>query len=55
LFKLALAPFAPPVFSEAELLEADRLYLENQAQRDRQRIALLHEMELNRLREVGGI
>jgi hypothetical protein len=55
IFKLALAPFAPPVFSEQELLEADVAYLEGQARRDRDRIGLLHEQELNMLREAGGI
>lgn len=55
IFRLALAPFAPPVFSEAELVAADLAYLEGQARRDRDRIALLQEQELNMLREAGGI
>jgi hypothetical protein len=40
--RLALAPFAPA-------------YLEGQARRARELVDLLHEQELNRLREAGGL
>jgi hypothetical protein len=53
IFRLALAPFAPPVFSEQELLEADVAYLEGQARRDAERVRVAHEADLQDLRAKG--
>lgn len=45
----------PVEFSEAELIEADLAYLQNQQQREAARISFLHEQELNLLRANGGL
>lgn len=43
------------MFSEQELIAADIDYLNSQRERERQRIVLLHELELNELRCRGGM
>lgn len=55
IFRIALRPFAPPPFTESELLAADVAYLEGQARRDRELVRFLQEQELNMLRNAGGL